>query len=242
MNDSDSINRYERPIVFLHVPKAGGTTVREQLKAWFPDARHIQFESPQAWDSMSDEELADYHIFTGHIGFRFVERIENPLLLSFLRDPLERAVSQYFYHRNNLRVVRDKLDTFEDYLSSNIAGFREVLDNGIVWQFAWDQYLSFRKQAQFRDDEELYQAALKNLHKVDFLGFQESMDEDLRSLASFLGCGDDANIVSPKNVTSDKPGEFLISDCDRRSFEHRARLNIRFVEEAHHMIRSHSGC
>jgi hypothetical protein len=226
-----------RPIVFMHVPKAGGTTVREQLRAWLPNATHVQFTSAQMCDEMSDEELAGTDVLTGHIGFRFLERVPDALTITFLRDPWERAVSQYYYHKYNLGTFKDRPVTFSDYLRSDVSGFRAVLDNGIVWQFAWDQYPCHRDRQRFADDDALLQAALRNIQCVDFIGLQERLDDDLRLLGGFLGVDPATPIQAPANVTSAKPMTGRITEADRAVFERRAALDIRFMAEVRVLLR-----
>jgi hypothetical protein len=225
------MTRPPRPIVFLHVPKTGGTTVRHQLKAWFPGASHVQFEGPEAWDGMTDREIREYDLFTGHIGFRFVRRVPGALLVTFLRDPFERALSQFYYHKHDVGTFGDQAVRFGDYLRSEIRDFREVLDNGIVWQFAWDQYLPFRDRARFADPDSLYRAAIANTADVDFVGFQETLDADLARLGRLLGCDDRRARVAPANRTTDKPVDIEVSTADRALFSRMASLDERFVAE-----------
>ena len=227
----------ERPIILLHVPKAGGTTVRHHLNAWFPDAKHIQFTAPEAWDQMSDDEIAEHDVFTGHIGFRFVPRVPNAILVTFLRDPFERALSQFYYHKHNLRTCREDVVTFDTYLHSTLSGFREVLENGIVWQFAWDQYLRYRDTKRFPDDETLYHAAIENIRSVHFVGFQETMDSDLCQLARLLGVDSRVAILPRANKTIDKPQNPAISEEERAYIESISNLDIRFVAEVRRMYR-----
>lgn len=235
---SDIMRTPNRPLILLHVPKAAGSTVREHLKVWFPDAKHIQFTAPEFWDKMSDDEIAGYDILTGHIGFRFVERVPNAILITFLREPLARAVSQYYYHRNNLGTFKEDKVTFGDYLRSNISGFREVLDNGIVWQFAWDQYLRCRDTGRFSDADTLYRTAIENIQKVHFVGFQETMEADLYRLADFLGCGKNATFIPPQNATIAKPLAPDVSEKDKAYFEQIARLDVHFFEEVRGMTKA----
>jgi hypothetical protein len=226
-----------RPIVFMHVPKAGGTTVREELRCWFPQAQHVQFTSPQMCDELSDQDLSRIEVFTGHIGFRFLQRVPTAIVVTFLRDPLERAVSQYWYHRHNLNTFRGRQLSFAEYLRSDISGFRAVLDNGIVWQFAWDQHPAFRDEVRFSDDDCLFKEASANIQSVDFIGFQESLDQDIELLREYLG------VVTPRhparrraNVTLNKPDRMRLTDADVAVFQQRAGLDIRFLEEARRLV------
>lgn len=227
-----------RPIVFLHVPKAGGTTVREQLGAWFPEARHIQLTSPDMWDEMTDTDIARYDVFTGHIGFRFVSRVPNAFLITFLRDPLERAISQFYYHKYNLKTFGDEDVSFKDYLDSDLSGFRAVLDNGIAWQFAWDQYPSHRDMAAFPNDGALYQAALRNIQKCHFIGFQETLDSDLAYLGQLLGVRAEHIKLFRANVSMQKPPRPVLDVADRAAILNRSRLDIQFVDAVRSRLRA----
>ena len=228
--------RLSPPIVFMHIPKAGGTTVREQLRAWLPAARHVQFTSAHACDEISDEELARTDVLTGHIGFRFLRRVPDARIVTFLRDPFERVRSQYYYHKHNLRTFQGRPLSFSEYLRSDVPGFRAVLAHGIVWQFAWDHYSCHRDVQRFPHARGLLQAAYRNIRRVDFIGFQEELDADLRSLGMYLGVEDRRPVVPAANVTREKPRSVEISEADREVFERRAALDIAFVAEVKMLV------
>jgi hypothetical protein len=83
----------DRPLVFVHVPKSAGTAFYVYLRQHFsPD----QIAPPIWSDREQVERQRGYALFgQGHIPFRFVEHIHPANHMTFLRDPVKRAISQY---------------------------------------------------------------------------------------------------------------------------------------------------
>lgn len=89
-------------LVFLHLPKTGGTTLHELLSANFhPDRicpeRHNQLER------LSQSQRESHDLYSGHYTFDAVQSyIPGPKrLIALLREPKSRLVSMYFFGRSH---------------------------------------------------------------------------------------------------------------------------------------------
>ena len=89
--------------LFLHLPKNGGTSLRDMLSSWFPAERTCPYRTDEDYKAnFSDADLADYDYFTGHIPAAVAKRFfadEMPKL-TVLRNPVDRIYSLYAYWRN----------------------------------------------------------------------------------------------------------------------------------------------
>jgi hypothetical protein len=93
-------------IVFIHIPKCGGTTVRQILSSHFaPD-----LVCPERFNRLHDwtmGDLAPFRFFCGHFDYESCRAIPgaNTKLVTMLRDPKDRLMSLYFFlkaHRHEV--------------------------------------------------------------------------------------------------------------------------------------------
>ena len=90
-------------LVFMHIPKNGGTSLRSMLSSWFaPEQRCPYREGQDYLQHFDDEQLRRYRFFTGHLPLYVVQRFfpESMTKFTVLRDPVERAYSLYAYWRD----------------------------------------------------------------------------------------------------------------------------------------------
>jgi hypothetical protein len=99
----------DRPIVFMHVPKAAGATLRRTLVAVYGRERVLHFQ-PGKRDrylallrTMPVDERVSLRIITGHIPYGLVDLDlpQPPSYITVLRDPVERVRSLYQFVRND---------------------------------------------------------------------------------------------------------------------------------------------
>lgn len=113
-------------VVFNHIPRTGGTTLRIILNkvygedyVFFIKSKDILF-SLQELENMDPEERKKFKVISGHGSNLFLKYIENPFRICVLREPVSMFISQYYYLRkslnsNFLEDVRT-LSSFSDYI------------------------------------------------------------------------------------------------------------------------------
>jgi hypothetical protein len=111
----------EPVLIFLHIPKTGGTTLnyileqhysREESFATFPSRLHPN-GSIEGFKSLPDAEKTRIKVLYGHMGFGLHDYFARPAVyVTVLRDPIERVLSQ-FYHDQ-----REPLSPFYSYIQS----------------------------------------------------------------------------------------------------------------------------
>ena len=188
-------------VVFLHVPKCGGTTLHDILGQWYgPQNMH-----PERFNelySYTGAQLASSLVFSGHYDFYATTLIPGPQqLISFLRDPAERLVSLYNFHRahtpeiierNNLLLPRwaNEYD-IDAYFAQPEIRAHPAVNNMIVRVFSnIPQTTPSVISGPLRDIDmdTMLEQALENLEKFAFVGFMDTYDTDVNRLADMLGC------------------------------------------------------
>ena len=118
-----------QPLIFIHVPKTAGTSVRTIFEQWFPDRLYRHYFNrpanalPRKLDLSSDEFAGTppviYGHFNRHRGFGIEAYYpEVRQFICILRDPLDLHVSTYFFilrtpqHPQHDELARMSLDKF----------------------------------------------------------------------------------------------------------------------------------
>ena len=186
-------------VVFLHIPKCGGTTLHNMLQQWFsPENVH-----PERFNGLygyTGASLASSLVFSGHYDFYSTTLVPGPKkMISFLRDPLDRLVSLYNFHRahspsiierNNLTLPRWANEhDIDAYFSHPTIRTHPAINNSIVRYFSdIPQVAASQKRAELQDLtlDDMLEQALRNLESFAFVGFMDQYDADMDRLADTL--------------------------------------------------------
>jgi len=100
----------KKPIIFPHIPKCGGTSILKGLKysgkKVFLDydhpPSHITYFSGLCKNRNADFQILDFSPFDVVYGHFPIERynVPNDQVILLLRDPVERALSHYYYFKD----------------------------------------------------------------------------------------------------------------------------------------------
>jgi hypothetical protein len=211
-------NQYDkyRPLVFMHVPKCGGTSLDISLQRSLGISQHKRFfgtvlhgdtapESYRSWDDNALRHVAiDDSYFTeqsdyivAHASFRELhKRHPDAQFITFLREPICRLLSLRTY----LRTFSDEMICyFGNYGIFNLRArlplkeflkhpyFAANYDNTIVRMLLDGNPLIPRSDfIKAINDDELLSSAISVLDKFDFFGAIEDK-EGLQRLQQYLG-------------------------------------------------------
>ncbi len=173
-----------RQLFFLHIPKTGGLTLRGILSRYFTRGQVCPANGLGSLLKISDAEIAQYSYFRGHIPYNATQLMpRTPLVITFLRDPFERTLSNYAYLRS-----REDLRLHPVAAQNNLIGY---LRNP---RAAYNQtdMMTYFIGANFpirglpNRDKHL-DLAMRRLESMPFVGITERYDESVQLLAHVLG-------------------------------------------------------
>jgi hypothetical protein len=191
--------------IFLHVPKAAGTTLQRIIERNYTPAETYSIDgshgdrvdaSLERLRALPDEEKRRLRMIKGHMAFGIHEAMPQPSsYITVLRDPVTRVVSHYHYVRRHPEhylydeVVRKGM-SLGDYATS---GLSVELENGQV------QLLAGLWNLRIEITRDHLATALANLDAhVSVAGLAERFDESL--LLMRRACGWRLPLYASENV------------------------------------------
>ena len=95
-------------LVFLHVPRTGGTTLHHHLAAHFAP-HEICPERFSRLHQYGPDQLEKWRFFSGHFNADEIRRIPGPLfVITILRNPIERLLSNYYFWKRHRSEAIEK--------------------------------------------------------------------------------------------------------------------------------------
>jgi hypothetical protein len=193
-----------RGILFLHIPKTAGTSLKRYLYHQFPAGACLldPFESADGRQAEPDH----FALTAGHVDYDYVRRYQRrPFVLTCLRQPVDRALSAYYYQREPRLALEirslvprmgaaaeevladlarlNRYATLADFLDHEPELARKTLGN------IQTRYLAGATAAdKYADDpEHLLAIALDHLRACEGILLTERLTETLATVASTLG-------------------------------------------------------
>jgi Galactose-3-O-sulfotransferase len=179
-----------RCIIFLHLPKTGGVTLRRALKwKYAPDMLNFETLTKPA-ESLADVPLSDRRnarVLTGHLHYGVHDYIPQPCdYITLLREPIARVVSYYYYilghpkHWRHAELVRSGMSLDEFARTSPERGVEDDQTRMLSGRGAGE--LDAGSLGRKALDE-----AKRNLEKFLVVGLTERFDESFILIRRALG-------------------------------------------------------
>ncbi len=120
----------KRPVIFLHIPKAGGSTLRRLLHKQYPSKSVYRIESDINGDilrfgELTFEQTQKIQLVTGHQAFGLHTYLPDAVYITMLREPITRVISEYRFIANNpYHVLYDSVSKMSllAYLDCGLSG------------------------------------------------------------------------------------------------------------------------
>lgn len=197
------LRKIEHNLIFLHLPKTGGSTLHAYLERQFPiennytvkviNSERIDVDS---FINMEDKKREKIHLLKGHMMFGLHEYLKGESkYFTYLRKPEDRLISYYYYalgrpsHGLHKKLVEEKL-SLKDFLHQ-VAD--KDINNGQI------RYISGIDDTE----QNMLDKALENIDKhFSFVGLQEKFDESLLLLSKIYEWG--TPYYKSQNVTKNR--------------------------------------
>jgi hypothetical protein len=179
-----------RQLCFLHIGKTAGTSVQHALFEVMKGTP-ILHESLQNFDRVTAAEVAINDLVIGHFGYQHVAKMRSDrFLMTFLRDPVERMISNYYFLRSGSpisgysrrAISAAKVLSLSEFLRCDEPGVRMITENFQAKALAFDIRPEHR-----RSIGDLHREAARNLSTFDFVGIVEYFTESMVALSDVLG-------------------------------------------------------
>lgn len=209
-------------IVFLHLPKAAGTTLAKLITRNFKPRQvyHVP-EETIAFSSFAEIELPmrrKFRFIYGHMQFGIHNLVPLPCTyITVVRHPVSRLCSAYRYYKQyphsrfHKEICEGKLG-FREYLQ---AGFDRSIDNLQTRFLAGDPSIYSDIRAV---DDAMYKTALGNISRPDVItGTHDRFDEFTRLVCERFNLGyrlygrENATAADPELELDDKTLELILS-------------------------------
>ena len=181
----------KKNIILLHVPKAGGTTLRQIFLEQYDgstsrDEIYIINRTREAkyFKDIDPKMRAKYRLLLGHLPFGIHEYLSGEYqYVSMVRNPIDRAVSDYAYSKSFKKheaysMIHDQKMNLVEYVSNYASSWHS---NGQTKLFAGAQYLHEECTT------ETFNRAIENIERYFlFVGILEKFDLSLTLLKNRL--------------------------------------------------------
>jgi len=192
--------------IFLHIEKTAGTSLVSYIKNSVAE-KNFYYTRPELLNDpeVVKNELSKYNALAGHIRYGQIEKnFEDVFKITFLRDPIERILSFYYYAKESPET-KDHITVQSKKL--NILDFLDHCQEKNDRRFV--NGMTFKLASDCTQQEELA-SAKKNLETMDCIGIQKYFDESL-SILSYKTGWKPVEVVPRTNITKKRSNQNELS-------------------------------
>lgn len=179
-------------LFFMHIPKTAGLSIIDILDSFYPPEQIFPLHSlgDHRFSDYKLEELARYRLVRGHFTFGpnddgiYNYLTPKPVILTMLRDPIERTISAYRHLIRQSEIPATV--TLEDFLTQGT--YRNRVDNRQSYFLIGDVPGNLRRdtaETRFSPEVQLY-LAKERLEQIAFFGMTERFRESIQLLTYTL--------------------------------------------------------
>jgi hypothetical protein len=164
-------------VVFLHIPRTAGDSMRTHLfnvASW--DSTPFEVP-PELLSPEMLQQLGQQRFIKGFLSLRDLRGLENPRAFTFLRDPVERCLSLYYFLGRGRRPT-GRTHTLEEFLHSDDPLLASYSRNAMTWQLGDCLHIGHRRLSEAQALEK----AKETLARIEFVGFYEDLSSDFGKL------------------------------------------------------------
>lgn len=201
-----NISSSNRLVIFVHIQKTAGQTFRTILNQKFGSDRCLEIGksahhvSIQCLGKMPKEKRDEFHCVMAHLPYGLHTYFDKPCYyITLLRDPVERAVSQFFYicrtpSNERYRLIKETDFSFLSYVEHDEFGRSDNMQIRYIIN-------DFVKEKIDMEGYELAKDAL--LKKFALFGITERFEDTIKLLETSFKWR--IHKFKNKNVTKNRP-------------------------------------
>ncbi|MDB5310573.1 MAG: hypothetical protein JWO38_4775 [Gemmataceae bacterium] len=209
-----------RQVVFLHLQKTGGISLLDFIGRQFEWAGVLTVHSPPELDAYHPGEVAHFDLVCGHLTARNLTAVRpDALLCTFLREPVDRILSCYWYFRTyqgrdrecirrGVEAARTK--SLLEFLRDPDPEIRRHVADHQAHALAGDWYAPDDRPA-----EDLLAAALESLDRFHVVGLTDEMDTGLARMCRLTGWSPPSARLDRLNTTPTRQSVDTLSAAER---------------------------
>jgi len=221
--------------LFYHLPRTAGLAIIHDLlipnSPWWRYC-YVNYDQnmnplnrahePRNWASW---RRAQVRLVAGHMPFGFAGHFPGPSeYFTFLRDPVSRAVSDYYFCRNDPANPAWK-PANELSLSEFVEGNYSQVQNCYARWLANAVY-----GARYSSEEEMFLEAMRNLKQFAFIGITEQFDRSVERLCERYGLKKYALKRAHRNAST--PWRRPLSEQELSLLKHHNSLDLAIYQES----------
>lgn len=245
-------------LVFHHIPKTAGSSFTQLLRTlYLPEQISSAATDFELMELERNGLIGNYQLYTGHYSFdMMMNHFGSATRLTFLRDPIERCISQYYNWHDSKRISKSWLErgdsvsgvteaiqlaqsmTLDEFVSSDNEFISDSAQNMLT------RYLASRCDwivEQDYYDKELVESAKSNLElKFDFFGITELFEQSKLLLAAVLGIrpwkSTEALMTNFNPTKASAYGKYVVTASQRQKLESYNRMDIELFKFARQLF------
>lgn len=171
-------------ICFFHIPRTSGDNITTSylncmdidLTYWgdnkFPEIMSLKLQKLFELNNYYDEHPKT---IKGFFSYGQFDDYKPDILISIIRNPIDRVLSIYYFKYKNIMSISDFLNSDDIIIQSHI-------NNGMTWQFGHFLDKNYRKITI----EETYQNAIKFINNFTFIGIFEELNKSHRNIINII--------------------------------------------------------